>query len=123
MRRLLLAALAMAAATGMGAARAQEEVRAHMEGCLMWSPPGAIAVRNDCSRPITLMLMTFADQQTVTIELAPGGRYTSPFEWTGAGFMFTACPVGLQPSVRFAVENKEAIGVSLYNCVRGRPTS
>jgi hypothetical protein len=37
--------------------------------------------------------------------------------------MFTACPVGFQPSLPFAVENKEPIGVSLYNCVRGRPTS
>lgn len=115
---------ALAAATGMAAtAEAQDEVRAHMEGCLLWSGPGAIAVRNDCSRPIALMLMTFAGQQTVTTEVAPGSRYSSPFEWTAAGFMFTACPVGFQPSLRFAVENKEAIGVSLYNCVRGRPTS
>ena len=49
--------------------------------------------------------------------------YTAAFEWNTAGFMFTACPVGFQPSVRFAVENKETIGVSLYNCVAGRPTS
>ena len=123
----MLALLAMAAATTTAmagaAARAQEEVRAHMEGCLLWSGPGAIAVRNDCSRPVALMLMTFADQQTVSTELAPGGRYASPFEWTAPGFMFTACPAGFQPSLRFAVENKEAIGGSLYNCVRGRPTS
>jgi len=120
--RGLRALLALAAVVAMPA-QAQEEVRAHMEGCLLWSAPGAIAVRNECGRPVSLMLMNFADQQTVAAELAPGGRFTSPFDWSPAGFMFTACPVGFQPSLRFAIENKEAIGTSLYNCVRGRPTS
>jgi hypothetical protein len=35
--------------------------------------------------------------------------------------MFTACPVGFIPSVRFAIENKTPIRESLYNCQPGRP--
>jgi hypothetical protein len=105
-------------------ARAQESVRAHMEGCLVWNAEGNVAVRNDCSRPLTLWLMNFADEQVVTADIAPGGRFTSAFAWgQSGGFMFTACPVGYRPSLRFAIENKEPIGVSLYNCVAGRPTS
>ena len=34
--------------------------------------------------------------------------------------MFTACPAGYAPSVRFSLENKTAIVESLYNCL-GRP--
>ncbi len=123
MRRALALALLALATASAAEAEPQEQVRAHMEGCLAWGGPGNVAVRNDCPRPITLMLMNFADQQTVTTELAPGTRYTAAFEWNPVGFMFTACPVGYSPSLRFAVENKDAISVSLYNCVAGRPTS
>lgn len=105
-------------------AQAQEDVRAHMEGCLIWSGQGGVGVRNECSRPIALMFMVLDDQQVVTTELAPGGRFVSDVEWgQSGGFMFTACPTGYRPSVRFAIENKEAIGLSLYNCVGGRPAS
>ena len=46
------------------------------------------------------MFMTFDDQQVVTAELAPGGRFVSEAEWgQSGGFMFTACPVGYKPSV------------------------
>ena len=122
MIRSATAALLLAAAAAP--AGAQENVRAHMEGCLVWTGQGTLAVRNDCSRPLTLMLMSFDDRQVVTAEIAPGARYTTTLEWgQPGGFMFTACPVGYSPSVRFALENKDAIGVSLYNCVAGRPTS
>jgi hypothetical protein len=119
-----VALLALVAAIAVPA-QAQESVRAHMEGCLVWNAESNVAVRNDCSRPLTLLLMNFADEQVVTTDIAPGGRFTSAFAWgqTGGGFMFTACPVGYRPSVQFAIENKEPIGVSLYNCIAGRPTS
>ena len=104
-------------------AAAQQATAAHMEGCLVWSRSagGAISAYNECSRPLTLMLMSFDDRIVVRQELAPGGRFTGS-EPT-LGFMFTACPVGSEPSLRFALENKEAISVSLYNCVAGRPVS
>ena len=112
--------LAMTATT----AAAQERTMAHMEGCLVWSRDGAIAVRNECSRPIALKYMDFDVQQPVTTEVVPGGRFTSDSVWgQTTGFMFTACPMGMRPSVPFALENKHAIGVSLYNCVAGEPTS
>jgi hypothetical protein len=112
--------LAMGAVT----ADAQERRMAHMEGCLVWSREGSVAARNECSRPIALKYMDFDVQHTVTAELAPGGRFSSESVWgQTTGFMFTACPPGFRPSVPFALENKEAIGVSLYNCVAGEPTS
>ena len=121
MIRFALAFLLLAIAP---AARAQERVFAHMEGCLVWNRDGNVAVRNECSRPIALKYMDFDVQQTVTTELAPGGRFTSNSVWgQTTGFMFTACPLGLRPSVPFALENKEAIGFSLYNCVVSEPTS
>jgi len=116
---LLLLLLAIAPA-----AQSQERVFAHMEGCLVWSRDGNIAVRNECSRPLELMYMDFDVQQAMKTDLAPGARFTSNSVWgQTTGFMFTACPAGFRPSVRFALENKEAIGVSLYNCIAGEPTS
>ena len=113
-------ALLLAAA---GAA-AQEGTSAHMEGCLIWSGQGAVGARNECSRPITLLFMTFDDQHVVTAELPPGGRFVSEAEWgRPGGFMFTACPVGYKPNVAFSLENKDAIGLSLYNCIGGKPNS
>jgi hypothetical protein len=116
--------LLLAMTTAAVMAEAQERRMAHMEGCLVWSREGSIAARNECSRPIALKYMDFDAQQTVTTELAPGGRFTSDSVWgRTTGFMFTACPLGLRPSVPFALENKETIGVSLYNCVAVEPTS
>ena len=122
MIRTAFAVLLLAMATA--AAEAQERRMAHMEGCLIWSREGNIATRNECSRPIALKYMDFDVQQIVTTELAPGARFTSESVWgQTTGFMFTACPLGFRPSVPFALENKEAIGVSLYNCVASEPTS
>ncbi len=124
MIRTAFAFLLLAMTAAAGTARAQERRMAHMEGCLIWSREGNIAARNECSRPIALKYMDFDVQQTVTTELAPGGRFTSDSVWgKTTGFMFTACPMGLRPSVPFALDNKEAIGFSLYNCVANEPTS
>jgi hypothetical protein len=119
MRALSLAMLLLA--TG---AAAQNITAAHMEGCLVWNRDGLVSARNECSRPLTMMFMAFDDGQVVTTELAPGARFTSAAVWgESKGFIFTACPVGLRPSVRFGPENKETIAESLYNCVATRPTS
>jgi hypothetical protein len=105
-------------------AAAQESVVAHMEGCLVWNAAGTVTVRNECSRPLTLMFMDLGDSQVVTADIAAGARFATPSTWGQTrGFMFTACPVGWRPSVRFAPENQEPIRVSLYNCVSGRPTA
>jgi hypothetical protein len=118
---LALASTLLAMATTAGA---QETTHAHMEGCLIWSGSGAVGARNECSRPIALQFMTFDDQQVVTADLPPGGRFISDVQWgQSGGFLFTACPAGYRPSVRFAAENKEAIGLSLYYCIGGRPSS
>ena len=103
-------------------AAAQERSLAHLEGCLVWSsgPSGGVSAYNECSRPLTLLFMAFDEQVEIRKELAPGARFNAG---PRRGFMFTACPVGSEPSLRFALENKEPISVSLYNCVIGRPVS
>jgi hypothetical protein len=106
------------------AAQAQERMIGHMEGCLVWNREGNVSVRNECSRPLTLVFMDAGATQPQTADLAPGARFTADSVWgQSPGFMFTACPLGFRPSVRFAPENRETISVSLYNCVEGRPTS
>ncbi len=118
MRSLLLGSALLAAAT---TAAAQEPSRAHMEGCLVWNASGRIATRNECSRPVTILFMAFGDGQVVEANVAPGGWFEVDTIWgKSGGFMFTACPAGSSPSVRFSMENKTAIVESLYNCV-GRP--
>lgn len=122
MTRALVYGLALlVAATG---AAAQEGTSAHMEGCLIWSGRGGVGVRNECSRPIAFMFMTFDDQQVATADLPPGGRFMADAEWGQAGgFMFSACPAGYKPNVPFLLKNKEAIGLSLYYCIGGKPNS
>jgi hypothetical protein len=116
--------LALALLVAAGGASAQENTQAHMEGCLIWNRDGAVSVRNECSRPLTLQFMTAEDQQVVSADLPAGGRFTADAVWGQTlGFLFTACPIGYRPSVRFALENKDAIGISLYYCVGGRPSS
>lgn len=105
-------------------ATAQEGTSAHMEGCLIWSGKGTVGVRNECSRPIALTFMSLDDRKVATAELPPGGRFIADAEWGQAdGFIFTACPAGYKPNVPFSVENKEAIGLSLYYCIGGKPNS
>jgi len=104
-------------------ALAQEAVAPHLEGCLIWNTSGRVMVRNECSRPMTIQFMSLADQHVSTVELAAGGRAQFDATWGADGFMFTACPPTYVPNLRFAIENKEPISVSLYNCVSGRPNS
>ena len=117
MARLLLSLCLLVLA---GGAAAQYPARAHMEGCLVWGVAnGNLVVRNECSRAMTLMFMSFDDQHVVQSDVAPGAWFDSGRR--PAQFMFTACPVGFLPSVRFALENERPIRDSLYNCQPGRP--
>jgi len=122
--RSAVAFLLLATSAASGTARAQERTLAHMEGCLVWNRTGNIAVQNECSRPLTLKFMDADTQQAVTTDVAPGARFTADAVWGKTlRFMFTACPIGFRPSVPFTLANKEAISLSLYNCVASEPTS
>ena len=119
MPRLLLSLLLLVLA---GSAAAQYPAKAHMEGCLVWaSAKGNLVVQNECSRPTTFMFMSFDDGHVVQSEIAPGAWFDTGRRAGEAEFMFTACPVGYVPSLRFAIENKAPISDSLYNCQPGRP--
>jgi hypothetical protein len=119
MARLVLCLVLLVLA---GSAAAQYPARAHMEGCLVWGAArGNIVARNECSRPMTLKFMTYDDGKAVETEVAPGAWFDTGRRPGEVEFMFTACPVGFEPSVRFAIENKQPISQSLYNCQPGRP--
>jgi hypothetical protein len=105
-----------------GRAAAQYPAQAHMEGCLVWSvAKGNLVVRNECSRPMTFMFMSFDDGHVLQSEVAPGAWFDTGRRRGEGEFMFTACPVGYVPSVRFAIENEKPIRESVYNCQPGRP--
>jgi hypothetical protein len=102
---------------------AQPAAQPHMEGCLVWGViDGNVGARNECSRAFTVLFMVLDSGNKVEAEIAPGGRFNSGMA-PGPTYMFTVCPVGYMPSVRFIPENKATIIDSLYNCVVGRPNA
>jgi hypothetical protein len=119
-RGLLSLALLLFAAS----AAAQYPARAHMEGCLVWSiAKEHLVARNECSRAMTFMFMTLANGHVLQTDVAPGAWVDTGGAPGESGFMFTACPVGYVPSVRFALENKQTISDSLYNCQPAGPNA
>jgi hypothetical protein len=119
--RLLLAATLLLAA---GSASAQQAV-AHMEACADWDfVDGTFGTRNGCPKPIAILFMTLADQRIVERNVLPGGRFDAGVGERDLrrGWLFTACPVGYLPNVKFSVANGRTILDSLYNCLpAGRP--
>ncbi len=104
---------------------AQEgDPRAHMEGCLKWHRDDqGYSAFNQCDAPIAVKFMMLQDRRVIEGEAPPGGRFSAATTLDGM-MIFTACPVGYQPSVRFSAENAKQIAVSLYNCLPlGRPDS
>jgi hypothetical protein len=116
---LLSCALALLAATDAAA----QQIKAHMEACTEWGRAGgAFGTHNSCDRPISILFMALGDQHVVERDVAPGAWF-APGAATdlSGGWMFTACPAGYAPNIRFAAENKTAILDSLYNCRPARP--
>jgi hypothetical protein len=121
-RALLLSVLPLAAAAGLVAA--QSPSRAHMEACTEWqSEGGHIGTRNDCNRPVAIKFMAYDGSRALEADVPPGSWFDSGVvSGTIEGFLFTVCPVGYVPSVRFSLENTKAILESLYNCLPiGKP--
>jgi hypothetical protein len=114
----ILAAVVIVTAAAGAAAQA---VRAHMEACTRWNTAGSQhGTYNSCDTPIVILFMAFADAGAIEREVPPGAWFGSGSDLS-AGWMFTACPVGYAPNLRFARENKDAIMDSLYNCLPSRP--
>ena len=113
----ILAILFAVAAAGAAA----QPVKAHMEACTRWGQAGSQhGTYNSCDAPVVILFMAFADTGVVEREVPPGAWFGSAADLS-AGWMFTACPVGYAPNIRFALENKDAILDSLYNCLPSRP--
>jgi hypothetical protein len=118
-----LGAVLTAAITSVAGNAVAQSVRAHMEACTRWGHAGAgFGTANSCDTPIVILFMELGDQRVIEREVPPGGWFSVPGDLSGT-WMFTACPVGYAPNLRFAVENKDAILVSLYNCLGARPDS
>jgi hypothetical protein len=106
-------------------AMAQEVTsRAHMEGCLKWQTTAeGYAAFNQCNDRIAVKFMMLQDRRVIEGEAAPHGRFVARTQLRGE-MIFTACPVGYEPSLRFSADNADQISVSLYNCLpQGRPNS
>lgn len=114
MRRLFLLSALLTAGAGM----AHAQSRAHMEACTQWKMEGhVIGTRNDCDRPVAIKFMAYDGSHRTEADVPPGGWFdTGVTDGTIDGFLFTVCPVGYEPSVRFALENQRTISDSLYNC-------
>lgn len=100
---------------------AAQPVKAHMEACTQWGYAGGeFGTRNSCDAPLTMRFMALGDQRVIESEVPPGAWFGSGAD-ISHGWIFTACPLGYAPSVRFAMDNKDVIMVSLYNCLPTRP--
>jgi hypothetical protein len=122
-RRLATVALILSCLAPRAASA--QPVMAHMEACLEWGDlDGHFGAVNICNKPTTVLFMTLADEHVTEQEVAPGGSFNSgaPKPVGLDAWMFTACPVGYVPSVRFSAANANVILPSLYNCQQqGRP--
>jgi hypothetical protein len=113
--RLLVAALVVFA----GAVAAQQPM-AHMEACTEWDyVDGEFGARNGCEKPIAILFMALGDQRIVQANVPPGARFKAGAHQPDLanGWLFTACPVGYVPNVKFSVANGRTILDSLYNCL------
>jgi hypothetical protein len=120
-RRLAAAALISACLFPAATAASAQQLMPHMESCLEWGESdGQLEAVNNCTAPTTILFMVLAEGRVITQDVPPGGRFGSgapepvgPNTW-----MFTACPVGYVPSVRFSTDNADVILPSLYHCLR-----
>ena len=99
--------------------------RAHMEACVRWAHvDGQYITLNMCDTAVSILFMTLADGHVIEKNVLPGSQFESgPVDrGQAAQMIFTVCPIGYVPSVRFVRENVEPISVSLYNCLpRAKP--
>lgn len=124
-RRLTAAALIWACLFPAAMTATAQELMPHMETCLDWNhTEGQWGAVNNCKEPTTIQFMVLADGPMITRDVPPGSRFNSgaPEPIGVNAWMYTACPVGYSPSIRFAPDNADIIIPSHYHCVRqGRP--
>jgi hypothetical protein len=122
--RMATAALISACFGPAATTASAQQPLAHMEACLEWGDfDGQFGALNICNKPTTILFMALVDGHVTASDIPPGGRFYSgipkPDVW-----LFTACPIGYAPSIRFSADNAAAILPSLYNClIPGRPAT
>lgn len=118
--RTALAVLFAALVLSLPAAAREHASRAHMEACVRWvHTDGQYLTMNNCDTAVSIQFMLLDSGRTIEKDVMPGSQFESgPVDTSnGAEMMFTVCPVGYVPNVKFARENVEPISVSLYNCL------
>jgi len=127
MRRPALALLATMVALALPslATGRERSSRAHMEACVRWvHVDGQYLTQNNCDTAVAIQFMALSGGRVVEKDVMPGSQFESGSIDTtnGSEMMFTVCPVGYVPNLKFSRENAEPISVSLYNCLpRARP--
>jgi hypothetical protein len=110
-----------------GVAAAQDAARAHMEACIRWEPAdGEIQTVNLCNTPISIKVMGFDNQTIVQGDVPPGALFDShvTLPQMAKGLMYTVCPAGYVPDIRFDFKNASQIMKSIYRCIpHERPDS
>jgi len=95
---------------------------AHVEGCTKWDyRDGRFGTVNDCREPATIQFMLMKDERMIERVVGPGEFFDTGLgreQMKESGWLFTACPVGYQPSVPISLKNKDLILPSLYNCAK-----
>jgi hypothetical protein len=123
--RVAAAALAWTFLLSVAMPLSAQELLPHMESCLDWShTDGQWGALNNCKGPTTIQFMVLADGPLITQDVPPGSRFNSgaPEPIGVNAWMYTACPVGYTPNIRFVPANADIIIPSHYHCVRqGRP--
>lgn len=100
---------------------AAQQTSPKLEACTKWDvQKGNFGFSNNCGEAVTVLFTTLPVQKTIAKVIKPGERFDAGLakKTEESGWMSTRCPVGFVPSVPFAVENREAIIASRYECVK-----
>ena len=94
---------------------------AHLERCFAWDvrDERLVAV-NKCKARAAIMFMLLKDQRVMEGEVNSGELFHTGVSREDAqgDWMYTACPAGHVPNVPFALQYKDVIAPSAYQCVR-----
>ena len=93
-------------------------MRTDMESCLNWfSPEGNLEVRNFCDEPVQIQLFAPKISEVLFMTVAAKTTFdTGRNRDETEGFVYSACPVDMEPSVPFDASGFERIKARDYEC-------
>jgi len=116
MASALLAPLHAATEPGSG------DTRVHLEACTKWTEQdGSFGFTNGCGEPVALLFIQLNGERWFDRVVNPDERFDIGVPEKiikDTTWLFTACPAGYVPNLRFTVENQIQIAKGQYECVR-----